>query len=160
MPKQSWYPNFEPTIPYSVKEAFRRVLDFIYEQRDQRGALALYARGLEMEQIIDVVPVAVNGCSITIPRTGSYLVTGVFTIEVDDAGQLFSGILRLRGNTPQQAAVFMGASGTTVQMIQQWFVTQNLGDTLSLSIQKEGGGGTSNVLGVQTTISAIWSGND
>jgi hypothetical protein len=159
MARESWYPNFEPAIPYTVKEAFRRVLDFIYEQRDQRGPLALWVRGQEIEQVIDVDPVAVTGCAITLPRSGNWLVTACLTLEVADAAQLFTGLLRCRA-TPQQTAVFEGASGTTVTAVQQWLIAGSMNEVISLAVQKEGGGGASNVLGTQTTLSAVWAGNN
>jgi len=159
MARESWYPNFEPAIPYSVKEAFRRALDFIYEQRDQRGPLALWARGVQMEQEIPTDPIAVEGCAITLTRSGNWLVTACLTLEVADAAQLFSGILRTR-TTPQQTAVFEGASGTTVTAVQQWLYAGSMNEVISLAVQKEAGGGTSNVLGTLTTLSAVWAGNN
>jgi len=159
MAKESWYPNFELAVPYTVKEAFRRLLDFIYELRDQLGPLTIWARGADISQTIDVAPVAVNGCSVTLPRTGNWLVTGCFTILVADSAQLFTGSLRRTGDIPQQYANLEAASGTTATVCQQWLIAAQRNETVSLVIQKEGGGGTSEVLGTQSTISATWAGN-
>jgi len=158
MARESWYPNFEPTIPFSVKEAFKRVLSFIYELRDQLSPLTLWARGSEISQEIDMDPVAVTGCTLTIPRSGNWLICGCFTIDVQDAAQLFTGSLRRTGDIPQQYANLEAASGTTATICQQWLIAAQRNEMVSLAIQKEGGGGTSLVMGTQTTISATWAG--
>ena len=160
MPKtiQNWYPNFEPSVSFEVKNAVRRAFDILYQLRDALGPLTLWARGTGSQEI-DTMPLAVNGCALTLPRQGQWLVTGCFTIVIDgDAGQLFSGTLNRRGNSPAPQEKAQLVAGTTATVTQQWLIAADQGDSVNLLIVKDGGGGTSAIDGLNTTISATWAG--
>lgn len=158
MPRNSWYPSFDPSVPFSVQSAIKTAFDWIYQQRDSLNPITLQGRGMQVQTISDT-PIAVDGCNITLPRGGTWLVTGNFTFNViGDTGQLFSGVVVKRGTPVLVQAQLEVGSDTTATVSQQWLIPASQGEVLGLSVVKAGGGGTSTVDGLHTTITAVWAG--
>lgn len=158
--RPSWYPTFGPDVSFNITNAFRVAFDALYTQRDSLGPLALQGRGNASQEISDVA-IAVSGCTVTVPRGGQWLVTGNFTIEViGDSGQLFSGSVAKRGVTQQvQTKAQLNPTGDSIITIsQQWVMPAAQGEVFGLTIVKDGGGGTSVIDGLNTTITAAWAG--
>ncbi len=155
-----WYPNFGFEIPRTVQDTFRRVLDFVYELRDQLGPTATWAKSTE-QITVGIDRKHIPGCQLTLERTGFWLVTGTATIIIaSDAAKLFT--LSLRVGTEQQLpqALLEAADATTATISQQWLLTTTtLNTPISLEIVKEtGAAGTSTAEKEHCTISATWQG--
>lgn len=155
-----WYPNFGSEIPRTVQDAFRRVLDFVYELRDQLGPTVVWAKSIE-QIAIGTDRKHIPGCQLTLERTGFWLVTGTATIIIaSDAAKLFT--LSLRVGTEQQLpqALLEAADATTATISQQWLLaTATRNTAISLEIVKEtGAAGTSTAEQEHCTLSAAWQG--
>lgn len=155
-----WYPNFGFEIPRTVQEAFRRVLDFVYELRDQLGPTIVWAKSTE-QITIGTDRKHIPGCQLTLERTGRWLVSGTYTMIVDgDGAKLFTGSLRVGTEQQLPQALLEAADATTATICQQWLLTIAERNTVvSLEIVKEtGAAGTSTAEKEHCTISATWQG--
>ena len=155
-----WYPNFNIAIHRQVQETFRRVLDFVYELRDQLGPMALYASSTE-QLTIGITRTYVPGCQLNLGRTGYRLVTGVYSIIVDgDGGKLFTGSLRVSAEQMVPQALLNAANTTTASIVQQWLIlTTTAGTEIGLEVVKEDtASGDSTAEKHHCTISATWQG--
>jgi hypothetical protein len=110
---------------------------------------------------LTLTPQNVPGLSLTLPRAGVYLITGVFyfSLVAGDAGATLVG--QFSANTSSVAALanfIVGA--TTVQIAatvtQQWLYTATAGQVITLQAYKSSGTGTSNVAASHSSISALW----
>jgi len=153
-----YYPSFDHEVKASIKDGILKAFEYIYQLKDQLGPLSICVSGTE-DTVVDVADIAVKNCSITIPRTGKWLVSGVFSFDIlaSDGAQVFSGKLRSQ-TTVIPTATLMGAVGTRATVTQQWLIGAVKGETLTLLVVKGGGGGASVVHGADTTISATWAG--
>lgn len=152
-----WYPTLGGGLTGSVYDAFRRVLDFIYETRDEHGPLQSWTNGsgeLEVTTADNPVP----GCEFSLTRAGWWVVVGTFSVVVTDSAQLFTCSLYHRGVAHDVKAFVKGASGTTVTVSQTWRVGGAAWDLVQLQISKAGGAGGSTVDGDNSTITATWQG--
>lgn len=154
-----WYPNFRSDVPQGVQEAVRRMLDFIYELRDQLGPLGLWAKSNE-QLTVGIVRTAIPGCQLVLPRSGQWLISGTYTVIVDgDGAKLFTGSLRVGAEQQLSQALLKIADGTTVSFSQQWFITASTNTEVSLEIVKEDtASGDSTAEKEHCTISATWQG--
>ena len=155
-----WYPNFGFEIPRTVQDAFRRVLDFVYELRDQLGPTAVWAKSTE-QITVGTDRKHIPGCQLTLERAGWWLVTGTYTIIIDgDGAKLFTGSLRIGTEQQLSQALLEAANATTASVSQQWFLTTTTRNiVVSLEIVKEtGAAGTSTAEKEHCTISATWQG--
>jgi len=125
---------------------------------DNLALLANASAGLTLSTSPQNIP----GASLTLPRAGKYLVTGVFyfTLTAADAGATLVG--QFSGNTSYVAALSDLISGgtTTVQVsatvTQQWVYTATAGQVVNLQAYKSSGSGSSSVAGNHTSIMALW----
>jgi len=125
---------------------------------DNLALLANASAGLTLTTSPQNIP----GASLTLPRAGKYLVTGVFyfTLTAADAGATLVG--QFSGNTSYVAALSDLISGgtTTVQVsatiTQQWVYTATAGQVVNLQAYKSSGSGSSSVAGNHTSIMALW----
>ncbi len=152
-----WYPTLSEALSGPVYDAFRHVLDFIYETRDEQSPLQLWTSGsgdLEITTVDNPVP----GCELSLTRAGWWIVVGTFSVVVTDAAQLFTCSLYHQGAASDVKAFVEGASGTTVTVSQSWRVDGAVQNLVQLQISKEGGAGGSVVDGRNSTITATWQG--
>jgi hypothetical protein len=164
MRKQRWYPAGDPAVPKQTQDAFRRILDMVYENQDQLGPLSIYGRGSK-NQSIGVSDVVIFGCTITAPRPGMWTVTGRFAVAVAGAGDLgkeIRGSLYVAGEKcPGMAVVKSATAGMSFMASQSWQVKLSKGQALALRISKEStASGTSSVQGENTTLTGVWQGTD
>ena len=177
---QSGYkPSFDIDIPRKIQDAFRHVLDDLRQTKDTLTPLGVAATGNATVTIpiSPMLPALVPGCVIKFTRAGLWLVTGVFSIQVLDAGSLglpFSGSLLVQGlqstvagqavNPPStQAAVarlVVQAQPETHSVVQLWSVRVNSGGSAQLQIQKDAAAtGTASLAdGVNSAIQGVWCG--
>ena len=106
----------------------------------------------------------IPGCSLTLPRSGTYLIVGVFDCRggsgVGDAGSLILGYLVANGAAQAQLGLFTISNTATVSsggtVAQQWLYTaSSAGQIVKLQAAKTGGTGGS-FTGNHSTISATW----
>ena len=98
----------------------------------------------------------VPGCSLTLARNGTYLVTGTFDFSHNgDGGQVLIGGLSA---STASSALFqtLATSGSRGTFAQQWMITASAGAVINLTAFKTGGAGTSATGGSHTTIAALW----
>src|SRR6185503_13669018 len=89
MPAQKWYPNLPGTTESTLREAIRRILDSLYQLRDTLGPTMLEAIGTETVTI-ETAANAIDGLNLTFQRAGTWLVTAIVELDVDDAGETFT----------------------------------------------------------------------
>lgn len=153
-----WYPVLGENLTGPVYDAFRRVLDFIYETRDEQSPFQLWTAGSGELTVTDSDN-PVPGCDLTLTRSGWWVVTGVFSVVVDgDGGQVFTCSLYHRGISNDVKAFVKAATGTTVTVSQSWRVHGVTRDFVQLQVVKDGGAGDSTVDGDNSTITATWQG--
>ena len=106
----------------------------------------------------------IPGCSLTLPRSGTYLIVGVFDCRggsgVGDAGSLILGYLVANGAAQAQLGLFTISNTATVSsggtVAQQWLYTaSSAGQIVKLQAAKTGGTGGS-FASAHSTISATW----
>ena len=95
----------------------------------------------------------IPGCTLTVPRAGTYLVCGIFDFGAsNDPGIPLLGTL----SGQSRYAVFMTAAANARATVgQHWLVSLSAGAALTLVAQKTGGSGLSFVE-VQSSITATW----
>lgn len=154
-----WYPNLDWNVNRDVRDAFRRVVDFIYEIRDFLGPRAKWARSTK-QFTIGTTRSAIPGCAITLDRSGWWLVTGTWTIINDaDNNRLFTGYLKAGTEVQLQTALLQNSSGDVASISQQWFLNIEGNTLITLEIMKESGAtGDSTAEKDDCTVSAVWSG--
>lgn len=175
--KQAYYPALDSSVSATVRQAFRRAFDNIYKIAGQLLSTGVYAHGNATVQI-PVAPEVANvpGCQITLARAGLWSITGAFTIDVKDAGDvgsLFTGSLFVSGlvaaapasqinkpsvTQPGAALLKVQAQPQIVTIAQTWQVNVDVNATAKLQIQKDTGSGTSLADGKNSSITAIWIG--
>ncbi len=175
--KQSYYPSLGPDVSPPVRDAIRRAFDSIYKIAGQLLPVGIskFGRGIVL---IPVAPELANvpGCQISLTRAGLWAITGTFTINVKDAGDIasiFTGSLFVAGATaaaPKNqllppGVTQVGAAKLQVQaepeiytIAQSWQVNVQANATAKLQIQKDVGTGLSESDGANSTISAVWCG--
>jgi len=173
--KTPWYPRPDPALSSQTKDALRRAFDNIYQIAGTQLPLGVQTagRGTVVIPATATAPATVPGCQITFPRAGLWLVTGVWSIQVLDAGDLalpITGSMLVAGlqappgqtvvaPTVQQAKAILKvqAQPETHMISQTWSFRVNLNGTAQLQIQKDptatgthtlADGGNSSVLGV------------
>jgi hypothetical protein len=158
MPNTRWYPNLRDANQ-DLSQAIRRILDFIYELRDELSPRALYTRSTEDHTIFTSTS-AVKNCSLALQRPGKWLVTGCSTITVDgDAGKLFTLALRYGAAHLLPFGHLQAADATICTITQQWEVHVATESTVTLELFKESTAvGTSIAYHPHTTLSAVWGG--
>lgn len=100
------------------------------------------------------------GLSITLNRTGKYLITGVFDLRGDtgDAAHLLIGQLVANGTVqPKLGFMSTGSGGANKGSVtQQWgYVAATTGIAIKLQAWKDGGSGSSAAQG-ESTLTALW----
>jgi hypothetical protein len=175
--KQAYYPSLGPEVPSTVRDAIRRAFDSIYKIAGQLlpAGISKFGRGTIL---IPVTPEIVNvpGCQIQLARAGLWAITGVFTINVIDAGDIasiFTGSLFVAGTTiaaPKNQLVVPGTTQPGVAKLQvqaepqiftiaqTWQVNVQASATAKLQLQKDVGTGLSESDGSNSSISAVWCG--
>src|SRR5579864_7244383 len=88
--KTPYYPQPDPSLSPQTREALRRVFDNIYQIAGTLLPLGVQAfgKGTVIVPAAPVAPSAVPGCQIVFSRAGLWLVTGVWSLKVLDAGDL------------------------------------------------------------------------
>ncbi len=155
----SWYPNLRH-LDSDSQSAIRRILDFIYELRDQLSPHAILSKS-DLDFTISTTRAPIPGCHLTFPRSGTWLVTSITTITIDsDADKLFTVSLRIGAIQHLPQARLLAADLTVSSISQQWLVTVEQGQTASLEIVKEStASGTSITSKEHCTLSATWHGS-
>lgn len=113
----------------------------------------------------------VPGCTLTLKRSGRYLITGCFDfkgLNALDVNCAANGRLMANGAAQSVTAQFQmlvltgaGLTSSPVQqestITQQWLFTATApNQVVKLQAQKSAGTGGSKVVGTQSTISAVW----
>jgi len=160
MPNTRWYPNLR-SVGQDLMQAVRRILDFIYELRDDLGPRAHYVQSTK-EHVIGTTRSAVPGCSLTLTRPGKWLLTGCSTITIDgDGDELFTLSLKLNAELLLPTAQLSAADTTICTITQQWLVHISTESTAVLGLAKaDGATGDSLTAWNQTTLSAVWGGSE
>jgi hypothetical protein len=173
-----WYPKPDPALSAQTNLAIRRAFDDIYQLVN---SLSLGVQATGSGKIVvpaaPAPPALVTGCQLSLPRAGLWIVIGCVTFQIQDAGDIgsvFSLLLGAQGQ--QQAGPATGVSSPNmlvpqgqleaqaqpvIQTIaQNWSFRANQGASARLLVQKDsaGTGTTSQVLGANSAISAIWAG--
>lgn len=152
--QQLWYPPPDPALSAQTRLALRRAFDQIYQIKGSLLAAGVQATG--NGQV--VIPPAtsafaqVTGCKITFPKAGYWIVIGVFSIQVLDAGDLnlpIYGSLLVGGLQQQpgqqivaarqqaQARLLVQAQPETHTISQAWAFRVNANGTAQLQVQKD-----------------------
>jgi hypothetical protein len=177
---QLWFPPNDPTLSQQTNNTLRQILYEVYQISS--GLLSIGVQATGTKQV--VIPNANNayaqvpGCSITFPRQGLWLVTGVFSIQVLDAGDenfniygalLVSGLQQQSsGNNnvmppaTQSAKAYLKVQGqpTTVNIAQTWSFRANQNGVARLMVQKDKSATGTHTLcdGPNSTIAGVWCG--
>jgi hypothetical protein len=177
--KTPWYPTHDPALSQGSNRALRRLFDYIYQITGTLISLGVQATGTGPV----VIPVAVTnppgtvpGCAVTFPRAGLWLITGVFCVNVLDAGDIglaITGSLLVQGlqappgqtvvapTTQQAKAVLVVQAQPETHMIAQtWQARVNSGGNARLQIIKDAAAPVtlSQVDGLNSSILAVWCG--
>lgn len=107
----------------------------------------------------------IPGTSFTVPKTGRYLLHGIFDFWLagtGDIGFLFEGALAINGVPAAAHATFVpqyvSGTGMRATVAQQWYSTITAGSIVKLQAMKNGGTGSSGAVGTATNLSALWVG--
>ena len=163
-PKLQYRPVFASTVDQTVKDAFRKVMDLMYEHRDSLGPTSLAAQVTGVPKTVKVpavpAPPSGFGLTVTLNRPGLWVVNGAAALTfLGDASQKFSLILMV-DSTAQTTQGKAQPTGDSMAMLQQaWQVNAKGGETLRLMIQKAAGGGTSSVDPLHSSLTATWHGS-
>lgn len=176
--KSPWYPTHEAALPERTNYALRRVFDNVYQLAGSLLPLGVAATGIGTLVVpaAPTPPATIPNCQITFSRAGLWLVTGVFSIQVLDAGDLnfaFNGALLVQGTQqpagqsvvpsaiqPAKAILLVQAQPETHTIAQVWAVRVNANATARLQIQKATGatGTHSLVDAANSAVIATWCG--
>lgn len=173
-------PSLDTDIPVKIRDAIRHALDDLRQTKDTLLPLGAHATGNATVAIpiAPALPALVPGCKITFTRAGLWQVTGVFSIQVKDAGSLglpINGSLLVRGlasvapnqqgvsppPTQQALAVLVvQAQPETHMVMQKWQVRVNANGSAQLQVQKDAAAtGTASLAdGVNSSIQGVWCG--
>ena len=96
---------------------------------------------------------AVPGCSLTLSRAGTYLITAVFDFNtLNDTNEPMYGTL----SGQAKYAVFLSAATTgQATVFQQWLISVSAGSVATLIAFKGGGAGGS-IVDIHSSIAALW----
>ena len=178
---QNWYPQPDPTLSLETRNTIRRILDQFYQLKGSLLPVGVAAIGTAQVVIPNANgPYAsVPGCVITFPRAGLWLVTGVFSIQVLDAGDLnlpiygallVSGLQRQQSGQNNQVAppalqgprafLQVTAQPTIVNIAQTWSFRAIANGTARLQAQKDKTATGTHTLvdGLNSTIQGVWCG--
>lgn len=149
----------DPDIQQPVKDAFRQCFDLIYTGRQQYGPAALFAVGAGDPITVTPDPLGA-GLTLNLTRPGTWIIQcSVALAIVADAGQIFTVSLVCGGVRLGAAATVQSAGDAIFSVSQHWqFVSINGNEVCRLLIQKDAGGGTSNVVQPNSTLVAMWQG--
>lgn len=101
----------------------------------------------------------IPGLALTLPRTGVYLVSGVFDFNSQDANALLLGQLTVNGVAQGMFAISQSVNvPARMTVAQQWRVSAIGNVPIKLQANKNGGVGGS-LAHVHSTLSAVWVGN-
>lgn len=173
-----WYPKYDPTLSKDANQAFRKAFDAIYQLVN---SLSLGFQATGSGKIVVPAspkpPVLVTGCQLKLSRAGLWVVLGSATFQVTDAGDIGSVFSLQLGTQGQQQAgaqsmvnppatlvpqgqLLVQAQPVTQTISMNWSFKANAGAQVRLLVQKDshGAGTTSQVLGAESAIAAIWVG--
>lgn len=177
---QNWYPQPDPELSPITQRTIRRILDQFYQLKGSLLPVGVQAVGNTTVVIPNAThPYAsIPGAAVTFPRAGLWLVTGVFSIHVLDAGDenfpIYGGLLvsglqqQSSGNNNTAPPALQGARAfllvqsqpVTVNIAQTWAVRVNQNGTGRLQVQKDKNATGTHTLvdGLNSTLSAVWCG--
>jgi hypothetical protein len=176
--KTPWYPRPDPALSHETKDALRRAFDNIYQIAGTLLPIGVQAtgRGTVLIPATATAPATVPSCQITFQRAGLWLVTGVWSIQVLDAGDLalpITGSLLVAGlqappgqtvvaPTVQQAKAVLKvqAQPVTHSVAQTWSFRVNANATARLQIQKDPAATGTHTLadGSNSSVLGVWCG--
>jgi len=178
---QNWYPTPDHTLSAETQRTLRRILDQFYQLKGTLLPVGVQATGNKQVVIPNANhPFAsIPGAVVTFPRAGLWQVTGVFSIQVLDAGDLnlpiygallVSGLQQQAGsqnNNTQPPAVqsakaylLVQAQPATVNIAQTWSFRANQNGTARLQVQKDKTATGTHTLvdGLNSSLMAVWCG--
>ncbi len=181
--RMGYQPSLDSSIPVKIRDAIHRTLEDLRQTKDTLLPLGLHATGnaTVVIPIAPMLPALVPGCKITFTRAGVWQVTGVFSIQVLDAGSLglpINGSLLVQGLQSTVAAVpgkfglippatqqafavlVVQAQPETHMVMQKWSVLVEAGGSAQLQVQKDAAatGNLSVADGVNSSIQGVWCG--
>ena len=102
----------------------------------------------------------VPGASVTLDRSGTWLIVGIFDVLVIGTGDNYVtivGACTVGGVQQTGLATFAGETGSRSTVVQSWRVTGvSSGQAAALRATKESGSGSSLIANTNTTITAVW----
>lgn len=156
---RQYRPLTDPSLPQTVQDAFRQMPDQIYSLRQQFGPTNVYAQGNGNPVTVTTTPL---GCGLTLKltRPGNWIINAAVALTIaGDPTQTFTLLLSVGTKQQGLAAQWNSATDGQVMMHQQWqYVSQDGNETVVLLIQKDGGGGTSAVSPLSSTLTAVYAG--
>ena len=177
--KTPWYPRPDPTLSPATNDALRRAFDDIYQIVNSLSlGLQVTGSGKIVVPAAPKPPALVTGCQLTLSRAGFWIVFGSVTFDITDAGDIgsvFSVILGTQGqqqtgakaggvaapvNLIPQGQVLVQAQPAIQTVTQNWSLRGVQGAQVRLLVEKDvhGAGTTSQVLGANSAIAAVWCG--
>jgi hypothetical protein len=97
----------------------------------------------------------VTGCSVTLDKSGYWLIIGTFSFAHDVGDAILNGVLNA-GGVDQAYICLYNAPGTQATSTNSWIYNATAGATAKLRALKGGGAGASTVQDDATTIRAIF----
>lgn len=177
--KSPWYPRIDPKLSKETNDALRRAFDDIYQIVGGLlpfGVAAIGTKQIVIPAAVTNPPASIPGCQIKFTRAGLWLVTGVFSIQVLDDGDLalpingsllVSGLQTPRGQGVQpratqnaQAVLQVQAQPEFVTIAQTWSFRALAGGTAQLQIVKDQTATGTHTLadGPNCSIQGVWCG--
>lgn len=153
----------KPTGNAEQDVANRQIIDHIHDLRNNYGPVNLFSRGISAAVSVpdgSTKPATGIGVQVTLTRPGNWLLTAAVALTiVGDPSQIFTLTLAV-GTTVQTSHNAQCSSATDGQLMlhQTWQVVAKGSENCRLLIVKDGGGGTSSVNGLNSTLSALWQG--
>jgi hypothetical protein len=172
-----WYPPPDPSLSKQTQLALRRAFDQIYQISGTLISVGVQATG-QGTVVVPAAPnayAAVTACKVVFPRAGLWLVTGVLSFQVLDAGDLnhpIYGSLLIGGLQQQpgqsivaarqqaQARLLVQAQPETHTIAQTWSFRANANGNAQLQVQKDAAATGTHTLvdGANSSIMAVWCG--
>lgn len=177
--KTRWYPTPDKSLSPQSQIAIRRAFDNIYQIDDALLPIGVQAFGTSSVVIPAAVtnpPASIPGCSVVFPRAGLWQVTGVFAIQVLDAGDLalpIYGSILVQGlqvasgqsvapvtNLLQRAVIQVQAQPEFHMISQAWSFRVNAKGNARLQVVKDTTATGTHTLvdGLNSSILAVWCG--